>query len=600
MYETEANRLREGSDQLPNEIVQAFSESKQNILSRSVLPWSEHCTECVWPTCYTTCDLYTAREDGRCRRFANGMVRIDAPGLVNSYILKIQFKRWGKLWSPGNVSMHPFDRATTIERRDYELAKVVRKIPLPAFVRIAATQKRYGYKNRRARRKVAPGPLPTCFFLECYNPSDHSVRLSLTMRPTNERSKMPYQRLVDVTPGFHRLRIPIEEITALLPVREPFDIELVPNEELKETTLYFGLMDFVVEATKSATKKIKCVVWDLDHTVWDGVLVEDGIENVKLKPGISAVIEALDARGILHSIASKNNLEDAMLALSKFGLADYVLFPQISWSPKSQAIQAIAQHLNIGLNSLLFIDDSKFEREEVKAVCPEVRTLPAEEYNTLSTREEFQGPVTEESKARRKLYQVEMTRQTLAQSFSHDYMAFLRHCQIRLTMRPMTEENLERVHELTQRTNQMNFSGNRYDRDVLKILLSNPDLDTFVLSCEDRFGSYGVIGFSIVDRREPRMTDLMFSCRIQSKRVEHAFLAHVIRKYLAETGQDFYANYRKTPRNAPSGQVFADLLMEEVETHDGVSLLRFPKDCKVPDDKVIEILVPEAAMVQPA
>ena len=127
----------------------------------------------------------------------------------------------------------------------------------------------------------------------------------------------------------------------------------------------------------------------------------------------------------------------------------------------------------------------------------------------------------------------------------------------------MTEENLERVHELTQRTNQMNFSGNRYDREVLRKLLSSPHLDTFVLSCEDRFGSYGVIGFSIVDRREPRMTDLMFSCRIQSKRVEHAFLAHVIRRYIGETGKNFYANYRKTPRNAPSGRVFADLAMEE-------------------------------------
>ncbi len=89
----------------------------------------------------------------------------------------------------------------------------------------------------------------------------------------------------------------------------------------------------------------------------------------------------------------------------------------------------------------------------------------------------------------------------------------------------MTEENLERVHELTQRTNQMNFSGNRYDREVLREIVRKLSSRHHVLSCEDRFGSYGVIGFSLVDRREPRMTDLMFSCRMQSKRVEHAFLA---------------------------------------------------------------------------
>jgi FkbH-like protein len=157
----------------------------------------------------------------------------------------------------------------------------------------------------------------------------------------------------------------------------------------------------------------------------------------------------------------------------------------------------------------------------------------------------------------------------------------------------MTEENLDRVHELTQRTNQMNFSGNRYDRDVLRGILATPYLDTYVLSGEDRFGSYGVVGFSIVDSREPRMTDLMFSCRIQSKRVEHAFLSHLIRIYIRKSGKDFWANYRKTPRNAPSGKVFADLGMEEVTVTDGVTSLAFRKDQIVPDDGVIRIALQE-------
>jgi FkbH-like protein len=165
----------------------------------------------------------------------------------------------------------------------------------------------------------------------------------------------------------------------------------------------------------------------------------------------------------------------------------------------------------------------------------------------------------------------------------------LRDCQIQLSIRPMTEENIERVHELTQRTNQMNFSGNRYDRDVLKTILATPYLDTYVLSCEDRFGSYGVVGFSIVDKREPRMTDLMFSCRVQAKRVEHAFLAHIMRTYIGELGKDFWANYRKTTKNAPSGKVFADLGMEETGTTNGVTSLVFRKDRKVPEDGLIRI-----------
>jgi hypothetical protein len=87
------------------------------------------------------------------------------------------------------------------------------------------------------------------------------------------------------------------------------------------------------------------------------------------------------------------------------------------------------------------------------------------------------------------------------------------------------------------------------------------------------------------------MTDLMFSCRVQSKRVEHAFLAHIIRKYVALTGKNFHANYRKTPRNAPSGQVFSDLLLQEAAIDDGVSRLVFPNNRDVPEDGIIEVVV---------
>jgi FkbH-like protein len=595
MYETEVNHRRETADALPTDIARQFADRKGKILSKSLLPWSEHCTECVWPTCYTTCDLYEARSDGKCRRFADGMVRVDLPDSPYSYLLKVRFKRWGKLWTPGSIDLYSSAEAAKLELRDYRIGNAVQA--LPSLVRITATKRRYGFKNRTARAARNVQELPTCFLLECYNPEIRTVSMSLTMRPTDQRSKMPYQKLLELAPGFHRFRIPVSEISTLIDLRREFDIELVPNDESELTTLYFGLMDFVVESPES--KKIKCVVWDLDHTMWHGVLVEDGAEELRLKPGIREIIQGLDSRGILQSIASKNNAEEALGVIKKFELDQYFLYPQISWNPKSTALRAIAKQLNIGLDTFLFIDDSQFEREEVKTALPEVRTLAAEEYSSLLSREEFQVPITEDSKQRRTLYQVEMDRQTLAQNFSHDYLAFLRNCEIELRLSPMTEENLERVHELTQRTNQMNFSGNRYDRNVLRSLLANPHLDTFVLSCADRFGSYGIIGFCIVDRQESRMTDLMFSCRIQSKRVEHAFLAFLMRKYIAETGRDFHADYRKTPRNAPSGQVFADMGMEELENRDGVLRLCFRRDSEVPDDGVIRILTAEAETTQP-
>ena len=384
----------------------------------------------------------------------------------------------------------------------------------------------------------------------------------------------------------------------VLDVREPFNIDLLPNESAgigDVTTLYFGLIEFVREIPQvvDKTTKVKCIVWDLDNTLWDGTLVEDGPNKLSLNPTMVEIIRALDDRGILHSIASKNNYDDAFDMLKRLHIDEYFVCPQICWQPKSESIRAIAHQLNIGMDTIIFVDDSQFEIVEVKAICPEVRTLDALRANELLEMNECLVPVTAESKVRRKMYQVEAERKKSAREFGDDYMEFLCQCRIQLTVGPMSDQNIERVHELTQRTNQMNFSGNRYDREVLRSILSAPYLDTYVISCEDRFGSYGVVGFSIVDSREPRMTDLMFSCRIQSKRVEHAFLSYMLTKYRMRSVRDFFANYRRTTRNAPSGKVFADLGMEEVGVSDGLMSLVFRKDKVIPEDGIVAITAQE-------
>ena len=597
MYETETNIKIESSDPLPPEVISAFGGLRGKILTRTVLPWSEHCTECVWPTCYSTCDLYSPREDGRCRRFVDGMVRINSPAAAGNYLLKIRFKQWGKLWTPGNLRLHSMEKAEQIEHRDYRIGTVLYQLPLPAPIKKAVTQKRYSFKKRMARRTSRMKEVPTCFLVECFNPTDRSIPLSLTIRSLDERGKIPFQRLIELKPGFQIVRVPFEEISRVLHFDAPFHVELIPNEVVEDTTLYFGLMEFVQEIQLAGTKgKIKCVVWDLDNTLWDGVLVEDGPANLRLKHGIVDIIHALDRRGILQSIASKNNHDDAMQVLKACHIDQFFLCPQISWETKGEAIRAISQQLNIGIDTLLFVDDSDFELQQVKAACPQVCVLNAREYRSLPEMEECQVPVTVESANRRTMYQVERARQEVARNFKDDYDAFLKSCKIELKIQPLTEENLDRVHELTQRTNQMNFSGNRYDRAVLRSILQTPFLDTYVLACEDQFGSYGIVGFGIVDNRGPRMTDLMFSCRIQSKRVEHAFMGYIIRKYISATGKNFQANYRKTPRNAPSGRVFSDLGMQEIEVREGVTSLEFSRDAEVPDEGIIKIIWQESVV----
>ena len=133
--------------------------------------------------------------------------------------------------------------------------------------------------------------------------------------------------------------------------------------------------------------RVKCVVWDLDGTIWDGVLLED--DDVTIRPHVVAAIRQLDEVGILHSISSKNDYDLAMARLEQADLAEYFLYPQISWNPKSDSIRRIASSLNIGIDALAFVDDQEFELAEVGHALPDVLRVRADEVADTVGRPEF-------------------------------------------------------------------------------------------------------------------------------------------------------------------------------------------------------------------
>lgn len=597
MYESEVNVSREHIDQVPASALEQFAARNGRLLARTVLPWGEHCTECVWPTCYTSCEFYSPREDRKCRRFVDGMVRLDFSAGSDGYLLKIRFKRWGKLWAAGNIHLLDLESVRKRERWDQRIGNALYHITLPAPLKQRVLWQRGAYKRDHAKNKKPSAALPDLFLVECYNPNAYEISVTLVMRPFETGSPLVFQQLLVMKPGFNRIEIPFSKITAFVDLSRPFHVELAPNDISDGTALYFGIMDFVkVSEVRSAANPVKCVVWDLDGTMWDGTLVEDGAEKLALKSGMREVVQELDRRGILQSVASKNHFEESMAVLKKFGLDQYFLYPQISWEqPKSSSISTIAKELNIGLDAVLFVDDSEFELAQVRWGCPGVRTLSANKYASLLEMKECDLPVTAESSQRRSMYRQEAVRRTAAQTFSGDYFEFLRDCQLSAIIEPLTPANLERVHELTQRTNQMNFSGNRYRRDVLQQMLNSETLDLHVLHCQDRFGSYGVVGFAVVDKLQPRITDLMFSCRIQGKRVEHAFLTVLLKRYISQSGKDLFADYRKTERNAPAGRVFEDLGFEKVGKNNGVATLVFRKHKPVHDDDIVQVVMKGAS-----
>lgn len=597
MYEPEVNNILESVKTLPSDVLREFDGLQSLVKYRTALPWGEHCTECAWPTCYTTCELYEPRTDGNCRLFVDGMVRIDIRDEVRPYLLKLRFKRWGKLWTVGNLAKYLPEEVAQKEKTNILVGALGRSIPVPKAIKTRVLLKISYLRRSDAENTTGATVLPDSFVLECYNPASESIRLTLTIRPRLQGALQAFRRVIEVPPGVLRAVVPVFEIVKEVDLMQPFEVEIVPNEA-DDTVLYFGLMDFVWPHTVLQSKreeapkdrKWKCIVWDLDNTLWDGTLIEDGPERVRLREDVVAVIKEIDRRGILHSVASKNNHDDAFKVLQAHGLEEYFLHPQISWTPKSQALARIAQLLNIGIDSLAFVDDQVFEREEVRAALPQVDVLDACESSSILTRYECQVPVTEESQQRRAMYRQEEKRKHVQESFHGDYTKFLRECRIELILDQLTKDNLERVYELAQRTNQMNFSGSRYPREQLDAIRQNQNLDTYVMRCTDRFGSYGIVGFAVVDTKEPRLVDLMFSCRIQSKRIEHEFLGHILDKYGRGGQRDFFANYRKTSKNAQAGKVFEEIGFEEVRQEEGVVLLKFASGQTVHHEGIVRIV----------
>jgi FkbH-like protein len=291
------------------------------------------------------------------------------------------------------------------------------------------------------------------------------------------------------------------------------------------------------------------VVWDLDHTLWDGTLLED--ERVELRPGVAATVRALDERGILQSVASRNEHGRAMERLEELGLAEYFLHPRIGWGAKGESVAAIAAALNLGLDTFLFVDDQPFERAEVAFACPQVRTLDAAELDGVLERPELNPAfVTGDARQRRLMYRAELLRRQDEESFRGPSQEFMRGLEMRLEIGPCGEEDLGRAEELTVRTNQLNTTGRTFSRDELDAFRRSPDHLLLAAELEDRYGSYGTIGLALVEKGPRHWTVrlLLMSCRVMSRGVGTILLGHVM-ELAREAGVPLRADFRPNGRN---------------------------------------------------
>ena len=320
-----------------------------------------------------------------------------------------------------------------------------------------------------------------------------------------------------------------------------------------------------VQRGLALTRK-KCIVLDLDGTLWGGVLGEDGIDGIKIGgeyPGkaflyFQTSLVELSKSGVILAVCSKNNESDVKDCWAKnpynIITEKYISASRINWNNKADNMREIAAELNIALDSMVFVDDTPTERELVRQALPLVTVpdFPEQPYNLPVFVDELIEKyfkvyvLTDEDRQKTAAYQANVARASEQQKFT-DMDSFIKSLALKLTIHRASSMNIRRIAQMTQKTNQFNVTTRRYTENDVNAMLST-GANIWCLSVSDRFGDSGITGCIIV--KDGEIDELLLSCRILGKGIEKEFLAQILTRlkaaYIptAKTAQvkDFYEN----------------------------------------------------------
>ncbi|MCZ8513156.1 HAD-IIIC family phosphatase [Paenibacillus filicis] len=332
------------------------------------------------------------------------------------------------------------------------------------------------------------------------------------------------------------------------------------------------LFAFAAESVKVARSIVgltkKGLVLDLDNTLWGGIVGDDGLNGVQLgdsAPGkifveFQKAIRHLKNQGVLLTVSSKNeeSLVREMLDQHphmQLGMEDIVML-RANWNPKHENIEAIAEGLNIGLDSLVFIDDNPFERNLVRealpaVIVPEMPQDPSYYPETLLSSGWFNTiKLTSTDLNRTNQYKKEVERDQLMKS-SASVEDYLQSLDMHLHILPVNEFYLPRLAQLNVRTNQFNMTTRRYQESEIEHMEGSGSYWVFGFQTTDRFGDYGIIGSVIVEKQVTawRIRNFLMSCRVFSRKIETAILRHVLLKAQEEGAREIIGEYIPTAKN---------------------------------------------------
>jgi FkbH-like protein len=341
-----------------------------------------------------------------------------------------------------------------------------------------------------------------------------------------------------------------------------------------------------IKAQKNLSKK--CIVLDLDNTLWGGIIGEDGMDGIKLNtnsPGnefvdFQRLLLSYYQRGIILAINSKNNYDDAIQVIrdhpSMVLRENHFACMRINWQNKAQNMVEIANELNIGLDSLVFFDDNPVERDLIKQTLPEVLVvdLPKSSFLYRKTLEEINDfnvlSLTDEDKKRGEMYFARSKRKEMeTQHQSLD--DFIKTLEIKVKIDLVDEFSRPRVTRLINKTNQYNLTTRRYTEEEVKEMLENPQsYSLYSLQVKDKFGDEGIVGVSIVKKETDKFVidSFLMSCRVIGRQIENAFIIRIFKDAKKDNINEIIGEFIPTKKNSMVANFYKEQGFEKVADSD--------------------------------
>ena len=352
-------------------------------------------------------------------------------------------------------------------------------------------------------------------------------------------------------------------------------------------------------------KPRKCLVLDCDNTLWGGIIGEDGLGGIRLGHTASGSaywefqqeILNLHHRGIILALCSKNNEDDVWTVFDHHPdmvlQQEHIAAHRINWEDKASNIRRLAIELNIGLDSMVFVDDSEFECQLIRQEIPEVEVLllpgkrPTSYRQTLLACGLFDSlALSQEDRRRGAMYQAEAKRKAVLETAT-DLPSYYRSLQMEVDIRFADDFAVPRLSQQTQKTNQFNLTTRRYTEAEIRAFMASPDRDVVTLGLRDRFGDYGLVGMAIVQYAESRaeFDTLLVSCRALGRGVETVFLRHLVRLAKARGNAIATGVYLATPKNGQAASFYLQNGFVAID-EEGQSGQRFQCDLsgRIPND----------------